>query len=66
MSRSGIGLLALALFASEISSLLHPARTTPVASTTDVTSARTIVRLFNAKLRSGGQTHTPKSKHLCP
>ena len=48
----GTGWLALALLASEISSLLQPASSMPAASATDVMSARTSVRPINAKLRT--------------
>ena len=44
ISFGGTGWLALALFASEISSLLQPASSTPAASAAEVMSARTSER----------------------
>jgi hypothetical protein len=44
ISLGGTGWLALALLASEISSLLQPASMTLAARAADVTSARTSVR----------------------
>ena len=44
ISLGGTGWLALALVASETSSLLQPASSTPAANATDVMSARTSER----------------------
>ena len=64
MSLGGTGWLALALVASETSSLLQPASSAPAASAADVMSARTSERQINAKLHTpnavlGGQIRTP-------
>jgi hypothetical protein len=53
--------LALALFASEISSLLQPASSTPLASAADVMSARSSERLINGKLHTRWAIFAPQS-----
>src|SRR4051812_45311675 len=47
-----------------MSSPLQPANTSPVASTTDVSNARTSERSFKAKLRSRQDADTPSQNRV--